>query len=745
MAVAALALAMLAPHAQERATPDAARMWEQFLATGDMHKAFGALDVLDQVGYDVASVDAAKCREHRDGVAAAVAAAPVSLAVRRVAFLCADALDDAATAEREMSVLAALSQHAMKQVGTESLLADPIRVMAPADAFALVESLGMGVRYEYYGALHPARYFPFVIAAWDEDAKHERRLRFDYVDTAYTLTRDSPLSGFPMLRTVLARAFVDGGVEGNLLAALDLDAVQAASVETTPENKIAKLRRAANEGGMQSSIAWMAVCASAPQYAGCTDGLVDALLPEAEDDNAIALVLLAFAYHEGIGVKRDVAAAWTLLDKAERIQPQEAVVDFASLWSVARGAAPLPVEAAQRLTRAAGSVHAAHLVAVQRSVAAGKDLDPAELAFLAEPAVNRRGQGLAVLVDYYAGKGRKKEQQEATIKAAQAGATVAKFRYAGALVAGTTEGIPRDVSRGEALFAEAAHEGNARAALYKAWRSLNAARFGEAENWALAPASAADVDSILFLANLYTQDRPGVSGKMDRALSIYQAMAQAADGAQARRALAELALRGHGVPKDAARAKQLLQGDAQSGDHESEAMLGYHYLKGDFGKGMEKEGQQWLERAMAGNSERAFAEYGSWLFNTDDPKARAQALQVWSRGEAAGYLSSANSRAWALCTTVHADSYDPARGLEISKRLGDVEYMFPAWLDTVAACEAATGNYKRAALLQERAATQMAALDAGQEERKGKPAGYRQRLESYKAGKAWHDDGSSDD
>jgi TPR repeat protein len=743
VAGATAALVIGSPLAQVRDAPDAARIWEQFLRTADVDKAYDALDILDKVGYEVASVDAAKCKENGDAMRAAVAAAPASMAIRRASFLCADALNDAATAEREMAVLAALSQHAMKQAGSESLLSDPIRVMAPADAYALVESLGMTVRYEYYSQLRANRYFPFVIAAWDDEAKQERRLRFDYVDTAYTLSRNSEYAGYPILRTVMANAFIEGGVRSDLLAAVDAAAVRAAANEAKPEDKVAKLRRSANAGGVQSAISWLVVCTVAPKYAGCADGLVDALLPEAEDKNAIAMVLLAFAQHEGIGMKRDAAAAWALLDAAERIAPQEALNDFVSLWSVARSRVPLPAEAEQRLSRAARTVKAARLAAIQLKATGKVALDPADLAFLADPAVNRRGQGLAVLVDYYEARGQKQEQQDATVKAALAGATVAKARYAAALVSGSA-GIPRDVERGEGLFAEAAHEGNARAALYKAGRSFFAGNFVAAENWALASASAADVDAIMFLANLYTLDRPGVSGKIDRAVRIYDTLAAGGtEGASARRALAELALLGKGIPKDPAKAKQWLRDDAIAGDHESEAMLGYHYLKGDFGRIEESEGRQWLERAIAAGDERAFVEYGSWLFQAkDDPKSRAQALEIWARGEAAGYVSSANSRVWALCTSNHDDVFDPKRGLEMSKRLGDPDLMSPAVLDTVAACEAAAGDFKRAVALQERAATQLAALESGQkQESDGKAPGYRQRLDLYRAGKAYRGGG----
>jgi TPR repeat protein len=745
---AAGVIAAGSPLAKGHEGPDAARMWEQFLATADADKAYGALDVLGSVGYDIESVDAGKCAQHGADLQAAIAAAPVSMAVRRAAFLCADATSDAVAAEREMAVLSALSQYALKQSGAEPLLGEPIRVMAPADAFALVESLGMESRYEYYAQLRSTRYFPFVVAAWDEDAKRERRFRFDFVDTAYALSRNNPLYGFPMLRNVMAEAFIKGGLKGDLLAAVDYSAVEAAAAERTPEDKVAKLRRSANAGGIQATTTWVMVCGLQPKYAGCADGLVDALLPRAEAKHAASMVLLSFAHFQGLGIKRDPAAAWALLDAADRIAPQEAIIDFISLWTSVRGDAPLPAEVEQRLS-VHKQVKAAELVAVQRKASAGKvKLDATELAFLADPAVNQRGQGFAVLVDYYAASGDKRKQQEFTIKAAEAGHTICRARYGEALINGDVEGIPRDMDKGEKLLAAAAHDGNAWSAMYLASRGFMAADFAAAERWLIAPARAGDSKAIMFLANLYEEERPDVNGKADRALEIYNTLATGgAEGAPARRALAAMAMAGRGMAKDPAKARQWLYADAAKGDHESETVLGYLYLKGDFGKVDEAQGRRWMERALAANTEGAFSDYGIWLFHTKNtPKSRAEALAVWARGDAAGYSSATNNYAWALCTTVHDDAYNPARGLELSKRLGNVDRMHPAWLDTVAACDAAAGDFKRAVELQERAATQMAAFETADSSKQegDKVPGYKKRLALYKEGKPYRQNGLGD-
>jgi hypothetical protein len=67
--------------------------------------------------------------------------------------------------------------------------------------------------------------------------------------------------------------------------------------------------------------------------------------------------------------------------------------------------------------------------------------------------------------------------------------------------------------------------------------------------------------------------------------------------------------------------------------------------------------------------------------------------------------------------------------------------MSPGWLDTVAACYAATGDFKRAVELQTRAARELAAFDtpAEAEKRKGKPAGHQKRLGLYKEGKRYEE------
>ena len=57
-----------------------------------------------------------------------------------------------------------------------------------------------------------------------------------------------------------------------------------------------------------------------------------------------------------------------------------------------------------------------------------------------------------------------------------------------------------------------------------------------------------------------------------------------------------------------------------------------------------------------------------------------------------------NNLAWMLCTVDIAELRDPQRGLGVSKLLAhEVASDVPAWVDTLAACHAAVGEFEQAA------------------------------------------------
>ena len=718
------------------ATLDPAAAWDRFLATAEAGTAFDAYDVLAAVGYDGASVSAARCNEQARQLDDALTVVPVSIALRRAAYLCAQATGDAARAERAMADLLALARYALRDAG-DADTGTPIRIAAPVDASALVLSSGLEAAYAYYTLLHPAPYFPYVIAARDDQGV-ERHLAFDFVDSAYRIDRKDPLAGFPALREAWAKGYLQSMAGDGTTEAAEMLAVREAALEEG-EARLRLLRDAAAQGGLQAARWWLIVCAREPAQQHCANGLVDALLPLAEQHQAYPMGLLALAYLEGSGVRRDPEAAWALLDGADRRWRQgEAYAQFARDWREIHGRDPFPAALQERLARAreAGNRYPRRDEIAGR-LHAREALDEADLAFLADPAENAQGAGYARLADYYEATGRPAERNVALARAAGAGAGYAQGSY-GFLLDEGRDGVARDKSRAREQLEAAAHGGDIRAARYLAWLAGQQGRWAEDRNWLLGAVAQGDVDALLDLAELSEDEHPGVDGTLAQAADVYRALADVSP--RARRLLASLALQGRGMPKDVAQARTLFLRDAEGGDVESQLRLAWTYLQPDHGAVDEAAGVGWMERALASKDVQAQREYGSWLFRyKGTPEARARALALWAAGDEAGDESSRNELAWALCTAP-APVLDAGRGLAVAKRMGAAEDLPIAWLDTLAACHAAAGEYARAVGLQARVVQRVEAQAGGDPEAVAKRLQpFRERLALYTAGRPYRD------
>ncbi len=715
--IAALSLAMLlaqpaaaqeAPATSQQAAAhafDAAAAWREFLARKDAIRAFDGYDVLDKVGYDLHAVDADACREQRNALDEAVRLAGISIALRHASMLCAEATGDAAVAAREGDAFDALSRLALSQA-SDIGNAPPIRVLGAQDAYALVAAAGLENLYDYYANLLPARYMPFVIAAWDEEAGSERHLVFDIIDAMNAVVRDDPYSGYPIQRTQLALAVIEEQNRSGALMGRDMAAVRASLEAETPQDKVARLRDAATAGGIQAAATWMTVCETTP-FPGCADGLVDALLPAAEQRHALPTALLAYAYAQGLGIERDEAAAAALLDAADRRWARGAASTyFASYW-LARHQQPIPalVQARIDAARRAGNPNIDDAL-LSRSIAAGEaKVDAAAIARLSRPEINRRGAGYALLAAHYLRAGDKAAADGWLQRAAEAGDADANATLAARLLDG--EGGARDPQATRAMLVEAAHGGSAIAGRMLAYQAGQQGDWQQAMAWLLAPMMAGDIGAILDAGQMYELERPGFTGQEAKAVELYTMLNDTGGGAEARRRLAMMAIEGRGMPKSPARAREWLQQDADQGDAQSQALLGLGYLRGEFGQVDEALGRQWVDKAMQAGAADAFSSYGMWLLNTKDtPESRREGLAVLQRGvdrgaaEADGNDVALNNLAWALCTSRRDDVLDPPRGLEVGRRMGAPAELNPGYRDTVAACLAATGDYAEAVRLQ---------------------------------------------
>lgn len=713
---------------------DPAGAWERFLATAEYVDAYDAYGVLGEVGYSLLDVDAQACVEQADALRDAVAKAPVSIAIHRARMLCAEASGDEDAAEASMLAMAALSQLALED-GRETFWPKPIRVLGPMDIYALVLSSGLQFRYEYFVSLKPRRYFTLNVATWDDVLEVERHLAFDYIDVVNAISRGDRYSGYPFQRELLAESFVESQVAVGEAQAIDWQSVSAAAAVDPPAEKIAALRPGADAGGVQSLATWLVVCGRNPSD-GCTDGLVDALLPHAEKEHAAHTVLLSVAYAAGIGVERDDAAATALLDAADRRWYGGGALSwFAQTWGLLGREAPAFLHERLASVAAQGNVAAPAISAWLALIAPGTpQLEAAQVAALSHASNNKLGMGYSLLVNYHRQRNEPvvsnawlKFASDAGDPDAQAAIGVSLFERA------TT-----DAGRDEALrlVMSGAQGGSAHGMRFMAYRSRLEKDWAAVQGWLLAAATAGNIEALLELAELYEWERPGVEGTPGQAADVYQALASEPPYAEARRRLAAMALAGRGIDKDIAQAERWLLQDAEAGDGESALQLAGFYLVTGEGMRDEDKGKAWMERALELGNNDAYVDYGSWYFDFNDNSlaSRRRGLELWDLGAEAGVRWSLNNAAWARCTAPEPEFFDPERGLADAAKIMEGDGEVPmGMLDTVAACHAAAGDFARAVELQQQVVD---SLDADEIEADAqRERGFASRLDEYRAGK----------
>lgn len=747
----AFALALACSCAAHAATPgpvpdvarDPAGAWEHFLANADSDTAYPAYEVLDRVSATGDKVDATACRTEAAALRESIALVPVSPALHRAAMLCAEATGDTALAERELAAVAALVRHSLAGA-TESANGRPVRVLRPHDVRATLLSAGLEPAYAYYPALRVRRSFPFVVAAWDPGQETERHLRFDYMEATVAIMR-SEEGKYPYARSSVAAAVLEGLRKATITEGVDAVAWKSGRDATDPAARIAQWRMAAGIGGVQSARAWVQYCAEGKAPAHCAEGLVDTLLPIAEQKRAWPMLLLAYAYAEGIGVARDADAGTRLLDAADaRWSRMGASVAYARLWRDAHGdeaALPDVLEARLERARAAGNEDARHFLIVERLA---RDpvapLDAADIAFLSQATQNGLGDGFLTLASW--AEERKQDQEYARWlqRAADAGNPWAQADVGYDLAYGDDQAI-RDKPRGLRYLAEAAHGGNSYAALLRSHDAQEQEDYLAAERWLIDAAGYAyDTQALLEIARLYEWERPGVSGDPAKAVLLYRELA-GLGVADARRRLAMMLIDGRHVPQDKTEARALLEAAAADGDHATEGVLGIALLIGQLGPVEEEAGVRWVERALAGGDKATSASYGHWLFYTKATNAsRAKAFDVWRAGMRNGDYSLANNLAWALCTSVAPSFRDAAAGMATTREMGALDEMEWGHVDTVAACRAATGDFAGAVELQKRVVDAWRKESAGMKPSKETDEQTRsldERLKLYEAGKSY--------
>ncbi len=139
---------------------------------------------------------------------------------------------------------------------------------------------------------------------------------------------------------------------------------------------------------------------------------------------------------------------------------------------------------------------------------------------------------------------------------------------------------------------------------------------------------------------------------------------------------------------------------------------------------------------MEAGSVEAMSSYGLWLHESGASDADRERGLVLSRKAAdGGDAGATNNVAWMLCVSPHPAVRNATDGLAYARKLESIPDLGPGSLDTVAACYAAAGDFKRAVELQQEVLDSMDKLpgDAGKESRKA----MAERLALFKSGKPY--------
>lgn len=672
-----------------------ARDWPRFLGQAEVNEALGSYDVLEKM-YDPETGMTPECGAQFAALDRSIRVAPVGIALWRAGEVCARLVKDAgATAfyGEGVSRLAAFAL-AKDSVGPWN---PPIRVLRIDDITALVEATGFESLYVYEDRGRSPEHMVIVHALWDEESKRERHLGFDFLDTIFRLKNPERLAGYPAYKVAMRKSF-----EAAMSAGEDefgKDVLAASSVRGKPASTaVASLRAPAVAGGLSSLRSWLGYCHYQP-YDGCADGLVDALLPLAEQQLAMYNVQLAVAYARGLGVKKDLDAALTLVDAAERRWGGgNALAQFAEQLGFDQ---PLPAQLMERLARAATAGGGRAGMARLNSLTSGQKGNKLSGAALAA-ALSLAEQGFAdariAAYRHFREVGEVPRAMAYLRAAAESGHADGMERYATELMLG--EHVPRDLPAGRALMLKAANAADWAAMEFVGDEAFRAKRWAEAEAWYASGASDGDDDAVAGLLRVYEEQRPGLAKGPADALAIYEGIAAISEP-RYRRMYADFLL--HKAQKrNPAKARELLEGDAAKGDRQSKFALARAMILGEFGKPDVAAGFEMIEKAMAEDESGEVADALAYFlyYKQRTPEARKRALDIERALAKRNYPPGLNNLAWWLCTSADKSVHAPAEGLEVARKLGDPDKLGISALDTVAACHAAVGQFDRAIELE---------------------------------------------
>jgi TPR repeat protein len=485
------------------------------------------------------------------------------------------------------------------------------------------------------------------------------------------------------------------GRNGNSLAASQLDLKKAIGQGDV------KARRAALEAASRNNVAaaiGFALICLVPSKSDCAAESVDALLPWAEKSYAMTLVALALAFEHGRGVKRNEDNVRALLQKADqRLGDSRGSLMFAYLSTVvSKDISPVVRKTVEKLADQ-HQPSAELLLAAVAAKQTGDNLNAPTVTMLHDAAAAGLSSAQYLLGSYLIKHGQPRDGVRWIEIAAIANDRDAQKHLAGAYERG--DNVDKDSDLARKWYAEAGQGGEVSAMLwmadyYSALPPSASSHKGE-EGWLESAMDSGNIDAAMRLAALYENDEAGAVGGPQAAAAIYRALDTNYNNAEARRRLANMLLHSASIEHNSVEARRLLALDADRGDMRSRVELGMLMTQGVWGADQVNDGMRMLEKGAQEGDSGAMVELGMALYYADPPQ-RERGLAYFQQAADKSNSTGANNLAWVLCTSPDAQILDARKGLEIAHKIADGVNAPLGYVDTLAACYAAEGDFEQA-------------------------------------------------
>ena len=708
-------------------------VWQQFLAGSDLTRASNAAGFMNELFSEKGAVDPQACKSKEQGIREALAEIPVSVGMWLYGGRCAELNGDDALAAQSEQVLAALLESSLSHRRLASY-AQPIPVLGENDIYAIIELTGETLLAQIYEVPATGRYMRLIVSLKDEDSGRQSSLYFDFLDNYVQLARDIPELQFPAGRQQFAREVLRN-MDGSAPAELARDSWDALTLGSIDERAQAIRDLAKKEGDYRL---WTGMLCISVEVFGCADDGVELILPYAEAGYADAYVSLAMAYAEGRGVERDDAAARDMLAEANRAvgAPNAEIALQALLQSIHGKTALHPLVAETLRDAARGNDPVASLLVALDTGDWSQDTVPeAALPLLQTAANGGAAIALGLIGRHHLDASDAEKGIAMLLQAAQAGDDASAEALGRVYALG--EVVARDSEQSRHWLLVAAQSGRVSAMKMLAFDYQNsggAENSGLAERWYANAVVRGDLQAALQMAIFLSTEPEGVKDTVKRALSIFEELIADHDSDPARLNLALWQLQSAGPVHAPEKAEQLLRA---AGNGES-AIARTVYVSESFagrlpGADMEQ-AQTWLESEIKGSDPVTVIPLAGALINAkaeyrDIPRA-LQLLDHWWQEQGNG--TALNELAWLRCTSADAEIFSVEQSAILGPALTERADGNLAWLDTVAACHAAVGEFEQAVAVQ---AEVIAQVESQVGDLDPTVQGMRGRLALYGAGK----------